>query len=119
VGFRPMRWLRTNRRPWAWVALVALALQIGLAFGHLHVAPAAASTLSATASPQSDTGDAGDGDYCATCAILALLTGAQTATAPAVTLSIALVSTEIRLQPEAAHFLSPHTAFRSRAPPLS
>ena len=119
MGFRPMHWLRVNKRPWAWVALLALTLQLGLAFGHVHVAPASATTLSATASPPSDTGDSGDADYCATCAILALLTGAQTATAPVVTLSISLVSTEIALQPETAHFLSPHAAFRSRAPPLS
>jgi hypothetical protein len=117
-----MRWLRTNRRPWAWAALLALTLQLGLAFGHVHVAATSATTLSATASPQSDTGDSGDSgdaDYCATCAILALLTGAQTATAPVVNLSISLVSTEIALQPETARFLSPHAAFRARAPPLS
>jgi hypothetical protein len=114
-----MRWLRANKRPWAWVALLALTLQLGLAFGHVHVAPTSAATLSAAASPQSHTGDSGDADYCATCAILALLTGAQTATAPVVVLSIALASTEITLQPEAARFLSPHAAFRSRAPPLS
>jgi hypothetical protein len=118
VGFRPMRWLRTNKRPWAWVALLALTLQFGLAFGHVHVAPTSA-TLSATAAPQSDTGDPGDTDYCATCAILALLTGAQTASAPVVTLSISLASTEIALRPETARFLSPHAAFRSRAPPVS
>src|SRR5260221_101259 len=57
VGFRPMRWIRTNKRPWAWVALLALTLQLGLAFGHVHVAPTSATTLSATASPQSDIGD--------------------------------------------------------------
>jgi hypothetical protein len=101
------------------VALLALTLQFGLAFGHVHVAPTSATILSATASPQSDTGDSGDADYCATCAVLALLTGAQTATAPVVTLTIALVSTEITLRPETARFLSPHAAFCSRAPPLS
>lgn len=114
-----MRWLRTSRRPWAWVALLALTLQFGLAFGHVHVAPTSATTLSATASPQTDTGDSGDADYCATCAIVALLTGAQTATAPVVVLSVSLVSTEITLAPDPVRIIAPQAAFRSRAPPLS
>jgi hypothetical protein len=101
------------------VALLALTLQLGLAFGHVHVALTSATTLSATASPQSNTGDADDADYCATCAILALLTGAQTATAPDIVRSVSLVSTEITIQPETITFLSPKAAFRSRAPPLS
>jgi hypothetical protein len=103
------------------VALLALTLQLGLAFGHVHVAPASATTLSVAASPQSDTGDPDDADhcYCATCAVLALLTGAQTATAPDIVQSVSLVSTEITLQPETISFFSSHAAFRSRAPPLS
>jgi hypothetical protein len=114
-----MRWLRANKRPWAWVALLALTLQLGLAFGHVHVAATSATTLSATASPQNDTGDTGDADYCATCAILALLTGAQTAAAPVVTPSISFVSTEITLAPDRVRIITPQAAFRSRAPPLS
>ena len=119
MSFRPMRWLRANRRPWAWVALLALTLQFGLAFGHVHVAPTSVTALSATASSQTDTGDSGDADYCATCAILALLTGAQTATAPVVVLAVALTSTEITLAPKPARIAAPHAAFRSRAPPSS
>jgi hypothetical protein len=31
-----MTWIRSNRRPSAWVALFALALQLYLSFGHIH-----------------------------------------------------------------------------------
>ena len=101
------------------MALLALTLQLGLAFGHVHATPVLTTALSTTASPQSDTGDSRDADYCATCAILALLTGAQTATAPVVVLPAALVSAEITSLPEAARMVSQRAPFRSRAPPLS
>ena len=86
LGFRPMRWFRSSRRRLGWLALLALVLQLGLSFGHVHGTrgshPAAAQTATADAGNASSTGDSSDADYCATCAILALLTGAQTASCP-------------------------------------
>src|SRR5688500_3726117 len=79
-----MGWFRGQRRLGAWLALVALALQLGLSFGHIHVeAPARAPGLAAAApeGPQGshrDHGDTADRDYCPCCAILSLLAGAQT-----------------------------------------
>ena len=106
-----------------WLALWALALQLGLSFGHVHGSrgdhPAAVEIITADAVNASNTGGSGDTDYCATCAILALLTGAQTASAPVFVLPVALASAEINFVPEAARFGSPRAAFRSRAPPLS
>jgi hypothetical protein len=120
-----MRWVRLNRRPWAWLALLALTLQLGLAFGHVHglhaVQPVLTATTDAghTAPSHTNGGDQDDTDYCATCAILALLTGAQTATAPMVVLPISSTSAEIAFAPEAARLVSQRAPFRSRAPPLS
>jgi hypothetical protein len=117
-----MRWFRSSRRPWGWLALWALALQLGLSFGHVHGTrgdhPAAAPTTTADASNASDTGDSSDTDYCATCAILALLTGAQTASAPVFVRPMAPVSVEITVAPEAPRLGASRTAFHSRAPPL-
>ena len=117
-----MRWFRSSRRPWGWVALWALALQLALSFGHVHGTrddhPAAAQTTTADAGNVS-TGDTSDTDYCATCAILALLTGAQTASAPVFVRPMAPVSVEITVAPEAPRLGASRTAFRSRAPPLS
>ena len=125
MGFRPMHWLRANRRPWAWVALLALTLQLGLAFGHFHGLHAGQPALTATtdagntAPSHANGGDQDDAGYCANCAILALLTGAQTASAPAVVLSNSLVSAEIIFAPEAARIVSQRAPFHSRAPPVS
>src|SRR5436190_9818651 len=107
VGFRPMRWLRSNRRLWVWVALLALTLQLGLAFGHVHrphaVQPALTAMADAgnTAASRTSGGGQDDTDYCATCAILALLTGAQTASAPAVAPPAELATIEVTFLVEA------------------
>jgi hypothetical protein len=120
-----MGWLRSNRRRWAWAALLALTFQLGLAFGHVHGLHAAQPVLSATtdagntAPSQTNGGDQDNNDYCATCAILALLTGAQGATAPIVVLPIRSTSAEITFAPEAARIVAQRAPFRSRAPPLS
>jgi hypothetical protein len=118
-----MRWFRSSRRPWGWLTLSALALQLGLSFGHVHGTrgdhPAAVETITADAGNASNTGDSSDTDYCATCAILALLTGAQTASGPVFVLLVALASAEITVAPEAPRLGASRTAFRSRAPPLS
>lgn len=115
-----MRWLRSHRRPGAWMALLALVLQFGLAFGHVHSIHVAQNVPAASAASPADpaSGDPDDG-YCATCAILALLTGAQTASPPVVAPLIAPRATEIATAPDAAHVIFARTAFRSRAPPLS
>jgi hypothetical protein len=107
------------------VALLALTLQLGLAFGHVHglhaVQPSLTTTTDAGNVAPSHTkgGDQDDTDYCPTCAILALLTGAQTAAAPVVVLPISSAPVEITFAPEAARILAQRAPFRSRAPPLS
>jgi hypothetical protein len=116
-----MRWFRSQRRTWSWIALLALILQLGLSFGHvhgLHADRAAAWTVAS----QPDTSPASsgdDGDYCATCAILAMLSGAQTANTPVFVLPAALGSAEVAALPQAARTVLRRAAFHSRAPPLS
>jgi hypothetical protein len=107
------------------VALLALTLQFGLEFGHVHrrhpVQPALTATTDAgnTAPSHTDGDDQDDTDYCATCAFLALLTGAQTASAPLVTPPAELATVDVTFLVEAACIDSRCAAFRSRAPPLS
>ena len=115
-----MRWLRSHRRPGAWMALLALVLQLGLAFGHVHAIHEAQNVPAVSAAGPSDpaSGDPDDG-YCATCAIIALLTGAQAASPPVVTALVAPRAAEIAIALDAAHIVFARTAFRSRAPPLS
>jgi hypothetical protein len=103
------------------MALLALVVQIGLSFGHVHALPAAQTVAAASAagSLNPGSGDSDDNDYCATCAIIALLAGAQTAIAPIVAPPAAQSSAAITIAPEATRIISARAAFRSRAPPLS
>src|SRR5919112_4378870 len=87
-GLGSMRGLRESRRPWGWLALFALALQLGLSFGHVHaghggnaafVAPAP--NIAATSQPADEDDDEA---HCSICAINALLSGAQVAAAPVI-----------------------------------
>ena len=104
--------------------LLALTLQIALSFGHehgfnTHSAPAAA--LAGTASPPSpaDGTHQHDENYCAIYAILALLTGAQSAHAPTVAPPAVPIAADIVFASEAVRISSSRTSFRSRAPPQS
>jgi hypothetical protein len=117
-----MTWFRSHRRSWGWMALLALVLQLGLSFGHVHGINAdhPAAALAATdqaGDPPAGNGEPNDADYCAICAILALLTGAQVANAPVMALPVAPAA--IERQPALEKILSEpqRVAFRSRAPP--
>jgi hypothetical protein len=104
------------------MALLALSVQLVLAFGHVHAIPAgqAAAMASTSGVLHPSNGDSDDNDdYCATCAMLALLAGAQIASAPVVAPPVVLVSGEIAFAPEAVRPVFSRAAFRSRAPPLS
>jgi hypothetical protein len=74
-----VRWFRSRRRLWSQAALLALALQLGLA----------------------------------------LLSGAQLATAPVIPAPIAPVVADVSTASAAVCLELCHNAFRSRAPPLS
>lgn len=115
-----MDWFRWHGRKSGFVALLALFIQLGLSFGHVHRGHAdhAAAALTAPAAPSS-TGDQDDGDYCATCAVLALLAGAQPPNAPALAVPVAVAAVDIIVAPAAVPIWHSHAAFRPRAPPLS
>src|SRR5258705_9896143 len=78
---RGMLWVRTNRRIGAAVALFALAVQLALSFGHVHLDKAALFAPAAIAAPQTARGGgappgpdppAGRGGFCRDCAPPAL-----------------------------------------------
>jgi hypothetical protein len=125
VGFRPMRWFRGHGRLGGWVALVAIALQLVLSFGHVHhEAYAHASEIAALAadgsnnSQPSNPAAPSDHDYCSLCAVLSLLAGAQGAAAPALPVPTATAAIALIAKPETVHAAELRPAFRSRAPPL-
>ena len=124
-GFSGMGWFRGRSRLGGWVALVAIALQLALSFGHVHSeALGHASEMAALAVDGADSGPPEspaaphDHDYCAICAVLSLLAGAQTANAPALPMP-AVATVTVVAESGTIRAVRSRTAFQSRAPPLS
>jgi hypothetical protein len=122
-----MGWDRRNRSFGGCLALAALALQLVLSFGHVHldgVHRACHGTTVAGASAQSQQlpaqqpgGD--DDDYCAICATIHLAANSFVPQAPQLPALFAsrLIEHDDRL---AIVFVAPRrTSFQSRAPPLA
>jgi len=119
-------WFRRNIRTGSRLALIALALQFALAFGHVHAgqfggeaaAPAQLSVAHNARSPLPPQPES-DEDGCAICAVMAM---AQALIAPLPPL-LPLPSAEPlrdRVAAAATTFVDePHRAFQPRAPPLS
>jgi|SRR6516165_6757321 len=117
-----MRWLRVRLRSSSFVALFALALQLALSFGHVHLgelsgrASAQIDRLGTAAPPSGDTPEHSDG-YCALCAIIHL-TGAWV---PAAMPSLPEPAAYVRSQPRTTVLLEAPTqtpsVFAARAPP--
>jgi hypothetical protein len=118
-----MGWARARRRLTGWLALVALALQLALAFGHSHAEDLTPAVTAATAD---QTGGApaapkapADSDHadCAICTVLHLA-GALLAPAPP---ALALPATFTLARPHAAGPQAPPAtaaaSFHARAPP--
>jgi hypothetical protein len=128
-----MGWIRSNRRPSAWVALFALALQLYLSFGHIHpddiygplgesltvaeavVLPSAQSVRSSPAGQPWYDSDA----LCPICATMHFLSTSFTPEAPQV-LPLPFVALPVEHSaPVTALFVTPRrAAFQSRAPPI-
>jgi hypothetical protein len=103
-------------------ALFALALQLGLSFGHIHHDTAAAAVSTAAASPDTPVPDSDPGhdehrDTCAICLAATIAGSALAAAAPDLPAppAFALVRTSLPGATDAAN--PSRAAFRSRAPP--
>jgi hypothetical protein len=122
-----MRWFRTRRSFGSGLALFALALQLALSFGHVHLDKVAPGFVTATAAdaktpasqpspPQHPASDADD--YCAICATIHLASTSFLPDAPQ--LPLPFVSQTVEHSDYVAFvFIAPQrTAFQSRAPPI-
>jgi Protein of unknown function (DUF2946) len=117
-----MKWLRSNIKHGARLALFALTVQFVLSFGHFHpVAAQAAPSVSATQqlpAPSHDSDQHPD-DQCAICAVLALASTGMAAAAPTLPVPQAIESAPPAIHAAFAGPRSARAAFQSRAPPLS
>jgi len=143
LGFRRkvpigVNWFRSNIRHGSRVALLALAIQFGLSFGHFHgiaaqaapatqsfsadrpAAPDAALSELARRQPTSNhDSDHHPGDVCAICAVIALANAVLFATPPLLQLPQAIELSYLTTDAEFVHLNAVRVAFQPRAPPIS
>jgi hypothetical protein len=123
-----MKWFRSNIKQGSRLALLALAIQFALSFGHFHgvaqAAPAMQSALAQAATPQPAPGSDQDSDRhandaCAICAVIAMANATLFATPPLLRLPEAVEFLYRTTDAEFIHLNSLCVAFQPRAPPIS
>ncbi len=122
-----MHWVRTNRRFGAWCALVAIALQVILSFGHAHRiegfrpgVPFQAAVDAQTTVEQGDPASKPAGltvEYCAICVVIKMGASAVPPEAPASGAPIAPGKVQFAPYAEAFAWTLEHRLFQARAPP--
>jgi hypothetical protein len=118
-----MKWLRSNIKHGSRLALLALAIQFALSFGHFHGAAAQAGPAIASVQQQrpgsNPDSDQQTGDNCAICAVMALANTVLFATPPVLLLPQAVEFLYLATDAEFMHLNSARVAFQPRAPPVS
>jgi len=137
-----VKWFRKHIKQGSRLALVALAIQFALSFGHFHGIAAQAAPAIQTGLTQADlayvgTSAARDGaeaarkqqpatpdtdqptDVCAICAVISLAGNVLFATPPLLQLPQAAELLYLTTDAEFVHLNPVHPAFQSRAPPVS
>jgi hypothetical protein len=122
-----MRWFRDNVRHGSWLALLALAINLGLSFGHFHAADGkhtGTGSLIGAASSDADRthGHPGDtqGDcLCPICTAISAMTNALTSEPPMLKVEFAGLSLDRPTESLLAFVERSTAAFQSRGPPLS
>jgi hypothetical protein len=128
-----MGWVDRHKRRGAWLAFAALALQIVLSFGHVHldgirpvaahnavvaphkVAVAVAVADASRQTPLQNSGD--DDDYCAICASIYLVSTTFISDAPVLPVPLGFERIVHSYANTRGSLASRRVAFRSRAPP--
>lgn len=117
-----MNWLRTKAKRLSLLALFALALQLGLSFGHTHAGVALAGVSALAGQPQASTPDTDHDqdvhrDLCAICATMAMAKTLVAAVPPSLTMPLAVTALQAAFHYETIADDARRGAFRSRAPP--
>jgi hypothetical protein len=117
-----MNWFRSNIRHGSRLALLALAIQLALSFGHFHglVAQAApAIQQTSQKAPSNQDSDQQPADPCAICAVMALVNAGLFAAPPVLLLPQAVEFLYLTTDAEFVHLDHSRVAFQPRAPPAS
>jgi Protein of unknown function (DUF2946) len=121
-----MQWFRANLKVGARLGLLALALQIVLSFGHVHLGglrhsadrPSVAGTYSVPSDPQQQPISDAD-EYCAICASIHLAATSLLPQSPHLSVPFAVRRVEHSDFIPANAFSPRRASFQSRAPPLA
>jgi hypothetical protein len=125
-----MRWFRDKIRQGTWLALIALAINLGLSFGHVHaidgkisgrgIATVAASIASTDGGDRQRQPGDGHADYlCPICMAATAIANALTSTPPALPAEFANVTIDRTIASVVALVEPQRAAFQSRGPPIS
>jgi hypothetical protein len=124
-----MRWFRGNIWQGSWGALIALAINLALSFGHVHaidgrgVGHDSSVLFAAVAAPDADErqghSDGHADDLCPICVAAAAIATALTPTPPVVQVEFAAAIIDSTIARVASAVESPCAAFQSRGPPIS
>jgi hypothetical protein len=117
-----MNWFRSNIRHGSRLALLALAIQFVLSFGHFHgLVARAAPAIQQTSqqAPSNQDSDQQPADPCAICAVMALANAALFATPPVLLLPQAVEFLYLTTDAEFVHLDHSRVAFQPRAPPAA
>jgi len=125
-----MRWFRDTIRHGSWLALIALAINLGLSFGHFHaidgkasgrgIAAVAASIASPDDGQRQGNPVDSHADYlCPICMAATAMAGALASAPPALPLQFAGVTIDRTNVSVLVLVEPPRAAFQSRGPPIS
>ena len=117
-----MNWLRSKAKKLSLLALFALALQLGLSFGHCHPDVAVAGIAvdqSQASAPETDHDQDVHRDLCAICATIAMANTLVATAAPALPAPLTVAARRTAFHYEAIAGDIRRGAFHSRAPPQS
>ncbi|MBN8980301.1 MAG: DUF2946 domain-containing protein [Rhizobiales bacterium] len=119
-----MFWLRSKAKSLSFVALFALALQLGLSFGHVHADRALAGKTAVAgllSSTSSDSGNDTDNraDLCAVCVTIAIANALIDSAPPVLPLPVVTTASDILPVAVASGASTTALGFQSRAPPIA
>jgi hypothetical protein len=125
-----MRWFRDTIRQSTWLALIALAMNLGLSFGHFHaidgkdfgrgIAAVAASIASPDDGQKQGNSDDSHADYlCPICMAASAMASALASTAPALPPEFDNATIDHTIEPALVLAETPRAAFQPRGPPIS
>jgi len=123
-----MRWFRDNIRHGSWAALIALAINLALSFGHVHAIDGKSlghpvGALAALASPDDNGPGRPDHDHadylCPICLASTAIASALAPTPPVLPVQFVSRMIDHAIESAVALVEPRRAAFQSRAPPIS